>query len=191
MHLTICLAFFRLCRSEEQLICGLESHLDRCSHAAATMSLLTLHVVEYLLLQLATQIQALRHDVPHSTLSPRRIVVNHDMVLRRVSLQSLQHAASSCPQSKLVETPKRSYISNMAPSTMKALKVVSTGKAEIQEVPLPKLRDDYVLVKVHNVALNPTDWYRPPWSPLQDPRSLSLATGSTFTVTRSQLQVAQ
>ena len=34
------------------------------------------------------------------------------------------------------------------------------GKAEIQEVPLPKLRDDYVLVKVNCVALNPTDWYR-------------------------------
>ena len=50
----------------------------------------------------------------------------------------------------------------MAPSTMKALKVVSTGKAEIQEVPLPKLRDDYVLVKVHNIALNPTDWYCTP-----------------------------
>jgi len=47
----------------------------------------------------------------------------------------------------------------MAPSKMKAIKVVEKGKAEIQEVPLPKLRDDYVLVKVHNVALNPTDWY--------------------------------
>jgi NADPH:quinone reductase-like Zn-dependent oxidoreductase len=47
----------------------------------------------------------------------------------------------------------------MAPSTMKALKVVSAGKAEVQEVPVPKLRDDYVLVKVNAVALNPTDWY--------------------------------
>lgn len=46
------------------------------------------------------------------------------------------------------------------PKTMKALKLVQTGKAELQEVPLPKLRDDYVLVKVHAVALNPTDWYR-------------------------------
>ncbi len=41
---------------------------------------------------------------------------------------------------------------------MKALKVVGPGRAEIQEVPLPKMRDDYVLVKVSNVALNPTDW---------------------------------
>ena len=46
----------------------------------------------------------------------------------------------------------------MAPSKMKAIKVVEKGKAEIQGVPLPKLRDDYVLVKVKDVALNPTDW---------------------------------
>ena len=46
----------------------------------------------------------------------------------------------------------------MAPSTMKAMKVTGPGKAEIQQVPLPKLRDEYVLVKVKCVALNPTDW---------------------------------
>ena len=46
----------------------------------------------------------------------------------------------------------------MSSSSMKAIKVVGHGKAEIQEVPLPKLRDDYVLVKVRAVALNPTDW---------------------------------
>ncbi|KAK5131576.1 hypothetical protein LTR08_000831 [Meristemomyces frigidus] len=46
----------------------------------------------------------------------------------------------------------------MAPGNMKAIKVVEKGKAEIKEVPVPKLRDDYVLVKVNNVALNPTDW---------------------------------
>jgi NADPH:quinone reductase-like Zn-dependent oxidoreductase len=42
--------------------------------------------------------------------------------------------------------------------TMKAIKVVDIGKAEVQDVPLPKMRDDYVLVQVHAVALNPTDW---------------------------------
>lgn len=47
----------------------------------------------------------------------------------------------------------------MAPTTMKAIKVVEAGKAEIQDVPLPKMRDDYILVKVKSVALNPTDWY--------------------------------
>lgn len=41
---------------------------------------------------------------------------------------------------------------------MKAIKVVEKGKAEVQDVPIPKLRDDYVLVKVKAVALNPTDW---------------------------------
>lgn len=35
---------------------------------------------------------------------------------------------------------------------MKAIKIVSAGHAEIQEVRLPKLRDDYVLVKVKCVA---------------------------------------
>lgn len=44
------------------------------------------------------------------------------------------------------------------PKTMKAIKVMDEGKAEIQEVPLPKLRDTYVLVKTKCVALNPTDW---------------------------------
>jgi len=41
---------------------------------------------------------------------------------------------------------------------MKAIKIVEKGKAELQQVDKPKLRDDYVLVKVKNVALNPTDW---------------------------------
>ena len=41
---------------------------------------------------------------------------------------------------------------------MKAIKIVGPGKAEVQEVPRPALRDDYVLVKVNAVALNPTDW---------------------------------
>ena len=40
----------------------------------------------------------------------------------------------------------------MLPEKMKAIKIVEAGKAEIQEVPLPKLRDDYVLVKVKYVA---------------------------------------
>lgn len=41
---------------------------------------------------------------------------------------------------------------------MKAIKVVEKGRAEIQEVPVPKLREEYVLVKTTYVALNPTDW---------------------------------
>jgi len=44
-------------------------------------------------------------------------------------------------------------------SSMKAIKITGQGQADIKEVPLPKLRDDYVLVKVKDVALNPTDWF--------------------------------
>lgn len=44
------------------------------------------------------------------------------------------------------------------PRTMKAIKIVGVGKAEVQDVFLPRMRDDYILVKVHAVALNPTDW---------------------------------
>ncbi|KAM0716781.1 hypothetical protein Q7P37_008226 [Cladosporium fusiforme] len=46
----------------------------------------------------------------------------------------------------------------MTPQTMKAVKIVSPGKAEVQTVPVPRLRDNYILVKVKSVAINPTDW---------------------------------
>jgi NADPH:quinone reductase-like Zn-dependent oxidoreductase len=42
--------------------------------------------------------------------------------------------------------------------TTKAIIYVEKGRAAIQEVPIPKLRDDYILVRVNSVALNPTDW---------------------------------
>ena len=32
------------------------------------------------------------------------------------------------------------------------------GHAVLQPLPIPKLRDDYILVKTIAVALNPTDW---------------------------------
>jgi NADPH:quinone reductase-like Zn-dependent oxidoreductase len=44
------------------------------------------------------------------------------------------------------------------PAWIKALHVESKGKAVIQNDPLPKLRDDYLLVRVKAVGLNPTDW---------------------------------
>lgn len=47
----------------------------------------------------------------------------------------------------------------MTPETMQAIKMVGPGKAEIQNVSVPELRDNYILVKVKSVALNPTDWY--------------------------------
>lgn len=35
---------------------------------------------------------------------------------------------------------------------------LAQGKAVLTSVPIPKLRDDYVLVKTVAVAINPTDW---------------------------------
>jgi NADPH:quinone reductase-like Zn-dependent oxidoreductase len=32
------------------------------------------------------------------------------------------------------------------------------GKAALSPIPIPKLRDEYILVKTVAVALNPTDW---------------------------------
>ena len=39
-----------------------------------------------------------------------------------------------------------------------AIVVQKPGEAIATEVTIPKLRDDYVIVKVKAVALNPTDW---------------------------------
>lgn len=42
---------------------------------------------------------------------------------------------------------------------MRALKVDKPGHASVHDdVPIPKLRPDYILVKTAAVALNPTDW---------------------------------
>lgn len=42
---------------------------------------------------------------------------------------------------------------------MKAIKITSTGKAEVLDgVPVPKLRDGYILVRTKAVSANPTDW---------------------------------
>jgi NADPH:quinone reductase-like Zn-dependent oxidoreductase len=39
-----------------------------------------------------------------------------------------------------------------------AVVIVAAGDAQLKEVPIPKLRDEYILVKTAAVALNPTDW---------------------------------
>ncbi|KAK5164025.1 uncharacterized protein LTR77_010116 [Saxophila tyrrhenica] len=41
---------------------------------------------------------------------------------------------------------------------MKAIKVVEAGKAEVQDVKVPELKDEHLLVKIRYAALNPTDW---------------------------------
>ncbi|KAF1953080.1 enoyl reductase [Byssothecium circinans] len=43
-------------------------------------------------------------------------------------------------------------------STRRAVVQKSADVAEIKDVPLPKLRDDYIIAKTKAVALNPTDW---------------------------------
>jgi NADPH:quinone reductase-like Zn-dependent oxidoreductase len=43
-------------------------------------------------------------------------------------------------------------------SPNRAIVVQEKGKAEAAEVTVPELRDDYIIVKVRAVALNPTDW---------------------------------
>lgn len=41
---------------------------------------------------------------------------------------------------------------------MKAIVCHNNEPLLTREHPLPKLRDDCILVKVHSIALNPTDW---------------------------------
>ncbi|KAH8647758.1 putative alcohol dehydrogenase [Xylariales sp. PMI_506] len=43
-------------------------------------------------------------------------------------------------------------------TTMKAIAIIEDRKAAITDVPVPNVRDGWVLVKVKAVALNPTDW---------------------------------
>lgn len=45
----------------------------------------------------------------------------------------------------------------MAPKNQ-AIVVTSPGQASIEEVPIPKLRDDYIIVKVKAISVQPTDW---------------------------------
>lgn len=45
-----------------------------------------------------------------------------------------------------------------APKTTRAIVIKSPGQAVIEEVPTPRLRDEYILIKTKAVALNPTDW---------------------------------
>ena len=44
-----------------------------------------------------------------------------------------------------------------------AIVVQKPGEAAAVEASVPTLRDDYILVKVKAVALNPTDWKHVDW----------------------------
>lgn len=39
-----------------------------------------------------------------------------------------------------------------------AVVVKEPGEAVVTEVSIPKLRDDYIIVKTKAISLNPTDW---------------------------------
>jgi NADPH:quinone reductase-like Zn-dependent oxidoreductase len=55
----------------------------------------------------------------------------------------------------IIQAPTRH---NNMHSTNAGIIRVGTGEAELKPIPIPKLQDDYILVKVVAVALNPTDW---------------------------------
>lgn len=71
---------------------------------------------------------------------------------------------------------------------MKAIKIIAAAdgiggqKAELQDTPIPKLREGYVRCKVLCVGLNPTDWYvqlhsrSPRWISYADIGSGSIST---------------
>ena len=46
------------------------------------------------------------------------------------------------------------------PKTMKALVTQADPTAKVEEVPVPEIVDNEVLVKVVAIAQNPTDWKR-------------------------------
>lgn len=63
------------------------------------------------------------------------------------------------------------------PQTTRALVKTAPRVATIQEVPIPKLRDGYVLVKTKAVSINPTDWktlYG------EEPETIGVRTGCDF-----------
>ena len=73
------------------------------------------------------------------------------MQIRPFSIRSLKQA-SIVPVSQIA-------LQRATMSTQRAIVHKSKGVAEVSSsVPLPKLRDDYILVKTKAVALNPTDW---------------------------------
>ncbi|PQE14706.1 zinc-binding oxidoreductase protein [Rutstroemia sp. NJR-2017a BBW] len=57
------------------------------------------------------------------------------------------------------------------PKTIKAI-TLAAGKASVQSIPTPPLRPSYLLIKVHSVALNPSDWKHIAWSRGAEPFSI-------------------
>lgn len=52
-----------------------------------------------------------------------------------------------------------------------AIVVQNRGEADSVEVNIPKVRDDYIIVKVKAVALNPTGWKHIDFQPITGGRA--------------------
>lgn len=76
-------------------------------------------------------------------------------------------------------------MSQEIPKTMKAL-VAHDKKATVQEIPVPEIDDDEVLVKVVALAQNPTDWKRTSETPTS-PAASPLTTPAWFLARRHQV----
>lgn len=75
---------------------------------------------------------------------------NHTLVIQNIFYSSLfsQFLGFSSYFKDLLLNLSKNY----------AVVVTKAGEVTAEEVPVAKLRDDYILVKVKAVALNPTDW---------------------------------
>ena len=90
------------------------------------------------------------------------------MSLYKLAICSLRVAYFRAPGllSSIREISTPAFGTMSVPSTHRALTVVERGdqatnkpgRVEVQERPVPALREDGVLVHVKSVALNPTDW---------------------------------
>ena len=49
-------------------------------------------------------------------------------------------------------------------ATTKAVVAISDNEAGVKEVPIPLVRDGWVIVQVRAIAINPTDWKHVAWS---------------------------
>ena len=58
------------------------------------------------------------------------------------------------------------------PTEMNAVTFSVTGEAAVNTIPLPPPRPTHLLVKIHSVALNPTDWKSIDWSTPAKPFSI-------------------
>lgn len=73
-----------------------------------------------------------------------------------VECHHLQHFPSTITPWTIIAKVSEHILTRMA--TVRAIVVPEVKKATVQDVPIPKLRDEWVLVRVKAIALNPSDW---------------------------------